>query len=229
MAGVREDVEAGARARVIELVGPAGAGKSTLLAALERSGGAVVPAPTPSWWSSLGRLPADATLWLPGLLRGRLPSRETLRSLAYLRAWARALPAAGATGPRELHVLDHGPVFRLVKLAEFDPQLRPGPALETWRASWIAFWRERLDLVIWLDAPDEILHERIQAREQDHELRGEDLAASRRLLAAYRAAYERVLGRLAEDGGPRVVRLRTDDAAPDALAARVHQELGRLG
>lgn len=217
-------------ARVIELVGPAGAGKSTLLRALARAGPTVFPAPVPSWWTALTRIPADAGLWLPGLWRGRLPSRDTLRSLVYLRAWSDTLASLGHAGDEEtLHVLDHGPVFRLVKLGEFDPALAPGPALEAWRERWIAHWRERLDLVIWLDAPDEILHERIQVRDQEHELRGEDLAATRRLLAAYREAYDRVLARLADAGGPPVVRFTTDDATPEELAEHVRQELGRLG
>ena len=216
---------------VIELVGPAGAGKTTLLGALAAGPERIVPAPDTSWWGYLRALPKDARLWAPDALRGRPPSWETLRSMVYLRDWHATLSREKRDHPDRLtlHVLDHGPIFRLVKLGQFDPRAPRGPAFTAWLEAWLQAWRSILDLVIWVDAPDEVLHERIQHRDQQHELQGGSLDASRRLLEGYRAAYGDVLARACEPGGPRVLKLATHGTPPDALADRVREELGRTG
>jgi cytidylate kinase len=209
----------GQRGAVVELAGPAGAGKTTLARALRDAD------PATGVGLSAGRLriarglavtaPTLAGAWLSA--PGRLWSREDLRSLGYLAAWQGQVGADRGPG---LTVLDHGPVFRLASLAAYGP---PMVESRTFSRHWRGMaerWGRLLDVVAWLDAPDDVLLARIADREQEHRMRDAARAEAVKFLARYRAAYRTTITAVTA-AGARLVELDTTAMTPEQLAATV--------
>lgn len=204
---------------LVELMGLPGAGKSTLLHGLLAADQRIVRMPI------LRRRPYTPVLvrhllaTLGTLGRSRALGRQWSRELITLMAYVRALPAvlderdefAGAT-----LVFDQGPVYTLMRAPLLDPRLA------TWHERWFAYWRERLDVVVWLDAPEDVLAERIEARQSHHRLKGVGRAAALAGLRDDRAVYVPTLNRLdGGAGGPRVLRFDSSARAPEAIVSAV--------
>jgi adenylate kinase family enzyme len=213
----------GRRPFVAEIVGPAGAGKSTLFDLL-LEGGHAVRAPR------LGRtrrgplLAGHAVAALGTVVRHRaLPVMTPERLLAM--AYVQALPAAiRSHGRRHAHLpvlLDQGPVYFLSR------PFATAPQLAHWRERWLSVWRERLDVVVSLDAPDDVLAERIRIRPKEHALKQSPDEVAHSTLRAARDAYEDALARLCEDGGVQLLRFDTSAATPEVIAAQVLPGLRR--
>jgi hypothetical protein len=215
------------RVRALELVGPAGSGKSTLYRALAAQCARVRPGVP---FGGLGHLRLGlrhAARLLPGWLAapGRFLDEKELRSLNYVVGWAEGLERGAAEGA--LAVFDHGPIFRLARLRAFGPPLVESAAFARWEKAAVARWARLLDALVWLDAPDALLAARIDGRDEAHRMKGVDPGESERFLARYRAAYDALLAELAAAGAPAPIRVDTSREAPEAIAARLLEALGR--
>jgi AAA domain len=203
---------------VLELVGPAGAGKSTVFATLRARDASVDGQPVLRTRRHAATLAAGTASSLATLARSRVlggsVTVEQLRMMAYLHALPGVLARRdGARGPV---VLDQGPVFFLTRPILMDARL------ERWRERTLADWRPILDAVVWLDAPDDVLVERINARAKRHALKGAPAPAAIDVLTRARADYEALLARLeADEAGPLVLRFDTSHASADEVADRV--------
>lgn len=213
------------RPRLVELVGPPGAGKSTI-AALLRAADPELAAPPILRRSRLAGLllwDLGGVIWL--LVRRRTMdrrwSRDTLAMMAYLRTWRRVLAREANDAPVVL--FDQGPIYSLTRAP-----MRDGRLSDWWRDS-LAAWREMLDVVIWLEAPDHVLLQRIDARDKDHRLKGSQTEAGLQALIADRATYERALCALEEvDPHPRVLRFDTSIASAETVAEQVRAAMTDL-
>lgn len=214
--------------RIVELVGPAGAGKTTL-ADLVSADGDEVRLGLPLGGAERRRAHAVAALRVvPACLRSRGERRwftaDEIRAMGYLDAWQRRAARPATAGGTVL--LDHGPVFRLAQLDEFGPPATTDPAFRRWWDGSVRRWAGLLDVVVRLDAPDDVLAARIRSRDQQHVVKGAADAAISAFLERYRTAYDRVLGRLVaaaeQCGSPiEVVTVRTDREAASRIADRV--------
>jgi hypothetical protein len=202
---------------VVELAGLAGAGKSTLLRHLEASAapgeaGLLVlrcnhlkrKFPHLLAWEALRLLPTALRL----MVRHRQAFGEELRQLARLSI----LPAVLRT-PRlrraDVVVLDEGPVFILARLLALGrPTALRDPILVHRQEAAVRHWRDALDLIVWLDAPDEVLADRIRRRGQSHVVKYAEPAAVLSFLRGFRTAFDRVLDSLTSSRG--VARLSLD-------------------
>jgi len=207
------------RLRVVEIVGPAGAGKSTLYQALcGRNGLRLDNFPDVR---RLANLPFF--LWngarVIGSLRGRGGlSRQELAWMAILRGW----PALLQKSDSRVTVLDQGPVYLLTELREFGPvSLQTSAAEALWR-DLSACWSQTLSLIVWLDADDADLLERIRAREKAHIVKDASDEETLSFLNRYRAAYEHVMADLRVP----VLRFNSSCMTTEQIAEHLLRELG---
>ncbi len=216
-------VDSAACCSVGEVVGPAGAGKSTLLSALITQDGAIaagVPLSGGGKLASLARLTGVLVSLLPAAARtGSWVTWEEVRCAIYLDAWQRVL--RDRTKSDVAVLMDQGPVFRLAVLSEFASPVLKSERFRRWCNARLEEWADVLDVVIHVDAPDDVLLRRIRERERYHLLKDETDEHGRSLLARYRRAYDTILNELARKGRTRILRFDTAQTTTDVIAEAV--------
>jgi thymidylate kinase len=146
------------------------------------------------------------------------------RAMAYLRAWhGPASRLAAKDG--SLVIMDHGPVFRLAFLREFGSAATRNSASRDWWERSCAQWTATLTVLIWLDAPDAVLIERVRERDRPHAIKNKSEAGARAFLARYRQALEDVIRRFETVAGPVVLRFDTERESLDAIVNHVLEAL----
>lgn len=212
---------------VVEVMGPAGTGKTTLSRALRQRDARIAP-DIDTRLTKLDKLPfvvSNTISLLPTYLRSyrhsRWFDRRETRSMAYLQA---GLQLVGREAPGKVVLLDHGPIYRLAFLREFGPAITASLAYRRWWADLLKQWIAKIDLVIWLDAPDAVLLERIRARDCWHAVKNKSDREAREILNRYRAAFEQTFAEFLAARSVAVLhfdtsRQSTEGIADDVLAA----------
>jgi hypothetical protein len=209
---------------VVELVGVAAAGKTSLLLSLShrdptlRAG--VRPPKLRHLRSAIAMAPIFVALHRPysALLWNEMKRIAYLRTLQGVLLEARSRHGGVA-------VLDEGAVYMLARLLVFGGDGARTAAFHRWWSSAITEWAGMLDLIVWLDAPDSVLIDRLRARRQPHPVKALPDEAVAHFLGAYRDAYARVIGALDAARGPRVLTIRSDEQSVDSIADRVSAEI----
>ena len=219
--------------RRVEIVGVAGTGKSTLTRALVEGcpachGADSLHTRLPAHWRYVAH---GIPRVLPLLTRtaGRRPvlSWDEVKFLVYVSEWSRYLDSrpehrSGIT------VLDQGPLFALARLLWGGKPATAGPTFRAWLEQMVAHWSRELDLVVWLDAPDNVLVARINHRRQGHEAKGREDEDALALLERHRNAYGRVLDEVSRLGRLPVRRLDSATRSPAELVdelVRIFEEM----
>jgi len=207
------------RRLVVELAGPAAAGKTSLTLMLgtgdqRRRAGPRVPR---------HRHIATALALAPTFLALHRPYSgpiwKEMKRITYLGSLYRLLQEERPTGGGTI-VLDEGAVYMLARLEVFGADRIRSIAYTRWWRGAIEEWARMLDLIVWLDAPDAVLRERLRGRRQPHPVKELPDCAIDRFLAAYRESYDRVIRALAARG-PKVLTVRTDRETVAQIAGRV--------
>ncbi|MGI9607314.1 MAG: hypothetical protein ACR2P0_14355, partial [Acidimicrobiales bacterium] len=161
---------------VIEVVGVCGSGKSTLTQALCAADGAEPAAflqlKRPDHWipAASGAV-RSLPLVGPALRARRLPDLEEAKQLAYLAAWHSKLASEGRK--RRL-VVDQGPIYALGTFGRTLPSIAGTEPGGTWWTETIRRWAHTLAVIVWLDAPDDVLMERVRLRKAEHVIKRAD-------------------------------------------------------
>lgn len=186
---------------VVEIVGLAGAGKTTISHILARMDAHVHLAQFPDvrqlsnapffLWNGLH---TSLTLPHPRVVQGRKLTRREFAWICILQGWPRRLTTAWESD--ELVILDQGPVYLMTELCEFGPEYLQAKEAEEFWEKLCNRWAQTLDAVIWLDATDEDLVERIRSREKAHIVKNETDEATLAFLERYRKAYSHLILKL---------------------------------
>jgi deoxyadenosine/deoxycytidine kinase len=215
---------------VAEIVGPAGAGKSTLTQVLRERDGTLRTGLS-VWGLPPTLLCLNAVLSLPRFVglyrsRGRI-RRDEVKLIVRLSALHQLLGRESSKNYRTL-LLDEGTIFALVKLLAFGDNAKNNGNgsgrsnhLDAWTQSLLNRWARRLDAVIWLDAPDEVLAERIRSRGKAHRVKDKTDQEIFTFLARYRDSYERVISELTARHGLKVIRFSTEHQSLEAVADQI--------
>lgn len=209
---------------VAEIIGPAGVGKSTLLQTLSQSSNEVqidipltkIKCIKPFIDNNFALLP----IYFRYYRHTRWFNNTETRSMVYLKAWQRLIEGQ-ATNIHSVTVLDHGPIFRLVLLREFGPEITHSQRYQEWWREMFKKWSDTLNFVIWLDAPDEILMERIQTRSVSHRMKEKSEQEIFSFLKRYRTAYERFMAQLLIHQDQEILKFDTSHKTPEEMADEV--------
>ena len=217
------------RAPLVELVGPAGAGKTSLLRVLterERTlRGNIVVAPTQYLQDIPPLLPTFVGVHWP--YRGLL--RKEMKRILYLTTLYRVLEEARRTDETAF-VLDEGPVYMLSRMRFFAEGRVESHNLERWWRMALERWAAAIKVIVWLDADNGILAQRIRRRGEPYPsvfMSGRE-ASDRPLfqfLTRYRGIYHRVIGEMLALGTVAVLRFDTGVTESAAVAEAVLQSL----
>jgi hypothetical protein len=200
-------------------MGPAGAGKSTVFESLLARDPTVLATPTLRHKRYAAVVAVNIVTALTTLVRHRAIDREDpkeqVRIMMYVQALPRVLPELGSPGDSAI-VFDQGPLFLLTRFNFTDERLA------TWRNRMLDTWAPLLDMVVFLDAPDSLLQERINTREKWHSLKGADGRSGLDVLRAHRQLYEHTLETVtARPGGPAILRFDTSTRSADEIAEAI--------
>jgi deoxyadenosine/deoxycytidine kinase len=217
---------------IVELVGPAGAGKTAVMHALGRRDATVRPGLRIDRYRHLPLIVGHALPLVPtGLELFRNAPRSWWQSFLLLvrLATLHAVLQREAGHAYRAVILDEGPVFTLTRLRVFEEaSFQNARFARCWRAA-LEQWAATLDVVIWLDAPDHVLTERIRSRPKAHRVKQRSDQAIGEFLARYRRAYRLVLDQMATAHRIRLVEISTTTESADQIAAAILPVLTQVG
>lgn len=202
-----------------EIIGPAGSGKSTLTSLLSTRD-SEIKAGLSIWRLPLSLLMPAAILSLPqvAISLARRPSLEDIKLIIQINALRRLLARESDKGYRAL-LCDEGGVFGLAKLKAFG--VDSGSGSNGWMSGLFNHVAPTLDAVIWLDAADAVLAQRIREREKPHRTKHLSEAEIFEHLASYRTAFEKVIVELKQRNSFKVIRFRTDRESLEEIAGQI--------
>jgi thymidylate kinase len=213
------------RAVIVELVGPAGAGKTTLAKGVTAMD-ATVRSGLSLWGLPRRRLFRSAMALLPTIV-GATVNRTPLRAgelAQMIRLGALRSVVEDEASQHRVIILDEGPVFALSWLDMFFS--RNGDRVPaSWRSRVITEWATLLDVVVFIDASDLTLADRIRTRDKDHMVKDMPDDEIFGFATGFRRAFERAIDELAQVGHIIVDSLKTDGAPVDENTARLMTKL----
>ena len=137
--------------------------------------------------------------------------------MVYLEGWIKVLKQH--TFPQcSTVVFDHGPIYRMALLREFGPKFTASHLFKKWWNHFLEIWAKNLDLIILLDAKNELLIERIQSRSRFHSIKEKSNFEKYDFLLRYRRSYQYVITKMTSNNGPMLLRFNTSNKSPEQIA-----------
>lgn len=151
-----------------------------------------------------------------------------VKLLVYVTEWSRFLRSRPEYDGR-VTLLDQGPLYALVRLKAQGSNVTSCAAFERWWNEMLERWTRELSAVVWLDASDDVLWQRISGRGQRHSTRSGSSDEAFRFIGRYRALFEDVLRRVEVAGGPRVLRFDTGAGSAEDIASEIGSQMAAIG
>ena len=220
--------------QVVSIEGPAGAGKTTLYNEFKKYPDQIRLGKTPSprkkinapffFWYGIQLIP---TLFRVRKANSRQFNRREFAWLTILYGWPHILQR-DLKKFSQVIVLEQGPVYLLADMREFGPEyLKSKDAENLWQDLYRR-WAATLDMVVWLDANENKLLERINNRDKNHPIKNASMAVSNNFFKAYRGAFDYALSMLQPNSSDfRVLRIDTSKQQPCQIAESLLAEFGK--
>jgi cytidylate kinase len=161
--------------RIVELVGVAGSGKTTLAHALSTNSKKIILCDHPYFrnvsdfpffiWNTLLMAPTFLHIFATSGIKSITP--QEMVWMIILNGWHHRLRRQ-ASKDSSIIVLDQGPIALLAELYVLHQNVFQSQAVKKWCERILTVWAHSLDLIIWLDAADTVLIERVRNRNRWH-------------------------------------------------------------
>ncbi len=212
-----------------EIIGPSGAGKSTL-SNLLNSMNSPITAGITIWGLPRWILAKSSFLSFPAFVRMVIEDGtfniENGKQIIRLRAFYDYFRFSvlrnknhingGSTEIKNSVFLDEGVVFALSKISTDRQNYQR--SIKQWEKNVLDRWAQMLDTIIWLDAPNPLLIERIRSRSKNHRMKYKSDEEISDFLTRYREAYQRTVSRLQARGDLRILKFDTQERSPESIA-----------
>lgn len=213
---------------IIEMVGVAGAGKSTLLREMKKRDPRFTRPPIPSKIFYTPFIFRMISLWMPLYLINARNSRwftiQETRNMGYLDTWLSYLKTKN--NARNIYVFDPGSVYWLSSLNAFGPLLTKNSHYQSWLMRKLEQWSSALSAIIWLDAPEDILHQRVLSRDERHAIKKLSVQDAMNELKGYRDCYEHLVPEMASRHSLKVFHFHTDQVTTEQMIDQIFANVG---
>ena len=123
--------------------------------------------------------------------------------------------------PPSIVTFDQGPVYTMARLQQTALLAAEGSRLRRWWELKLDEWSRTLDLLVLLDAPNEILIERIRRRSKSHVAKAQSDDSAGGLLMNERAQYETAARALGERRAMQILRFDTSVRSVDEITSQM--------
>ncbi len=216
------------RPRIIELVGVAGTGKSTLKEALRNRNGLIQALHPPPKHLYLPLLQKITLEWMPLYIMGnqcnRWFTKTELRNMGYLDTWIPYI-CAQAQFRNLTIVLDPGSVYWLSSLQGFGPDITKHPRYQYWWEKRFEQWAAVLDVIVWLEAPEELCLQRVLARNEWHEAKTQSRSQTLEEFGIYRKLYEKMISKMTSKHPIKIFYFRTNQISTEQMVDHLFSEI----
>lgn len=121
-------------------------------------------------------------------------------------------------------ILAPGSVYWLTGIRDYCPKITASQEYAKWGDEKLRQWRQALDLIIWLDAPNELLLDRVTARAESHQAKNQSPKETLEEISRLRKGYGEIISLMTTQGGPRLLQFRTDQISPEQIADNLYAE-----
>ena len=212
------------RPLILEIVGPAGVGKTTIAQTLKQYNKKILINFHFTRLRLITSFTRSAFPLIPVLLQqyqnSRLFTWQEIKYMLFLRllhyVLKRKLPDDCIVSIQE-----HGSVHMLTVLYTFGPESINSKSFKKWWDNTLNRWRSTLDTIIYLEASNNILLERICSRNRDHRIKKKSAQEAYTFLMRYRTSIEYIISKLATNGGPKVLRYNTEQEALNQIVDKI--------
>lgn len=209
-----------ARPTTVEILGPPGSGKSALLEALQTSRSDIIPVSI--YWRKPENLSTGmrSALSIAPIVSERASRRSfSVKHLVWMIRLEAALPIfrRKMVSSNAIAIFDQGPVYTMARLQDLGFRAAEGSRLRSWWERKLDEWARILDLLIVLDAPNEVLIERINKRSKAHVAKDQSKESAGRLVMDERSRYGDLADVLVQSRAVRVLHFDTSGRSIDEI------------
>jgi hypothetical protein len=166
--------------------------------------------------------------WLPLYLKEYRHSRwftlQEIRNMGYLDTWISRIRHRSVF-TENFFVVEPGSVYWLATLQGCGPEITKHPRFQRWWKDAFQRWASTLDVIIWLDAPEDVCFQRIHSRDQWHQFRECPAESALEQLKYYREYYARLVPEMASQYPIKVFYFRSDQTPTEQMVEQILSDI----
>jgi deoxyadenosine/deoxycytidine kinase len=127
-----------------------------------------------------------------------------------------------------VNLFDHGPIYMLTAFIVLNPAIANNKYFRKWWEKTLQHWSSTLDMIIWLDASNSVLSQRVNLRDSWHRVKDKSEKEIFNFLSLFRASFNQVMS-LSKTYNKNLITLHfdTDKLTPDQLTRKFLHSYGK--